>query len=456
MYIGGDNVEKLYIGNTEVEKVYLGTDVIYEKASADLWSISADGLTATRASLPMTLSGYGNNASDRFSIQNSCIVDVTNAVAASGSIGQKTITADNVVGTNTSFRDTCVRLFSYSNDRAKECNFLISEEPQDCDGKYLLLDKDGSIKGQSLTFIEKEADVPNNAFSYDSETDTITLGAGVWDASVDQNNPITLSSDVILNNMGGMYADNNFTYMMDIRKPSKNLSLVVANPSYYTYLLSTGIRSNYNMYVGTSSSRHNINSSSYLDTSTWSSLNLYGSSSSSYFYFNNSNQYIEIKETIDTDAMDAAVSSDYNWTFQIKNLYYSSTAYAKTSVTLYYKDGTSYSLFDNHTPTASSDYITNFDYTKFLNLDYILFRYDALTTSSVGAGAIGAPSASLVGDFSSSFSQNMTCQTTEMGGTGRIEFSYGYKTPYYINYNSTTGLESISTTPTYPVIDPYS
>lgn len=432
------------LNNTLVNRVYLGNIMVHGVPVPENWVISSDGTSITRTAFPYTMEPY---SSDRISLTANSELFFENLGLGNSPTGSIDNTPLDLI--NSDYRD-CLVIPVSNNTSASTKNIILEYASSDTGAdSYIQLNKDGTAKEIVETWHAYQPTVPVNAFVYDSVNDTITIAAGVWDASIMSNTPVTLSEPIVLTNQGGTsYADSNFDYYLSFYTPLQMLQLKPsATYNDHATARQSGTSRTYCMYPKSNASTDGIQITS-TEQNIGSRLFISGSTSSvSGSFVTSTSTYLEFKYYV-TSSLKDVVSDKFTYTYGGLNM---SAAKTQSTHKFIYNDNTEETILAEGSGSRSA--AITLEQIRNLKAVHIIGR------GQQSAYTVSAPqqifNANINGTWGGgSYSVPINAETRQdwMDPTqGKLEIGYGVFTGYYANINGT--LESITTTPTYEVIE---
>lgn len=451
--LGNTPINKIYLGNTEIKKLYLGDTLIYGDNEEDTdWIVSEGGATLSRSTFPYTIKNldyishpeYGN-------ILANTQLDISNI----GLENNLTVVVDGstLSGTSGLYARDCTAVISASSGTTPtSLNCVAITEPIPGDFDYMYLDKEGKVIEVLDHYLPYNPEYPADFLTYDSVNNTFTLASGTYDASTRYNNPETLASPVILNNTGGlMWADSNWEYMISFFRDSGTYTLLSPNyPSGYRAPV-TNIYAKYgtmrssNLYLGTSNGYTKLSTtytsipSSNLSSggSVYFSYNL--SVTGGYNWLSTGDKYY-LKLDIDNTRLDSTKSYKIR-IYGLKKKSNPYTQYTSQDVILHYPDNTTETVLTGITDDGYYSILTE----KLIAATSIEIVFTC--TTACDRIACSAVSVSLQYSQEGAMSKAVGI-STEWG----LEVGNGqYQTGYYVNINADDTIQSVTTSPIYPV-----
>ena len=450
MNIGNKEIIAAYIGDTQVDRIYLGDELVYGEAPTEDWDVSLTGESLSRLAFPYTVNNFNSATHPEYgNITAATQFDISNI----GLDNNMTVTVDGstLSGTSGLYARDCTVVIACSGRTPTSLYTPAITSPISGDFDYMHLDKAGKCIEVLDHYLPYEPTYPENFVTFDSVNNTLTLAAGEYDASTRFNTPVTLSSPTVLNNMGGLFwADSNFEYMVDITRNSYNI--YICSNSSSSNLLSS-VEAKANLYSGTTHyfsgfSRNGITLSSSYATIPFDNFTAGGqgalrytpqnnpSTGSIYAWANTGNSFT-LKANINSSAVDPLYTYTVYTGYIIQ---YSSpyTVYTTQDVIINYLDDTSETIVTGDTSAVISG--TKLASAKSIE---IVYRF----TQTCDRMRVQGISPRILAEYSGNFSRAIGISTEHDLRIGGGQ----YATPYYFNVNSDDTLQSISTTPLYPL-----
>lgn len=447
--LGSTSINKIMFGSTEINRMYLGSTLVYGEAPVEDWTITDSGGSLSRTTFPYTVNNFNSATHPEYgNITATTQFDVSNI----GLNNNMTVTVDGstLSGTSGLYARDCTAIISCTGSTPTSLYTPAITSPISGDFDYMHLDKAGKCIEVLDHYLPYEPTYPENFITFDSANNTLTLAAGEYDASTRYNTPVILSASTVLNNMGGLFwADSNFEYMIDIARNSYDIYICSNSPGN----LLSSVEAKANLSTGTTHyfsgfSRNGITLSSSYVTIPFENFTAEGSgvlrytpqnnpsTGSPYLWANTGNSF-----TLKANINSSAVNADYTYTVYTGYIIqYSSpyTVYTTQDVIINYLDDTSETLVTGDTSVA----IPGTKLASAKNIE-IVYRF----TQTCDRMRVQGISPRILAKYSGNFSRAIGI-STEYGlrvGGGQ------YATPYYFNVNADDTLQSISTTPLYPL-----